>query len=147
MNKIAKVIIIVVITILATFAVHQVLTEKYADWVSTDGEITDVRFYHSKRRKRADVYSYEIYYTYNVDGKTYAGVDGYMGKESDTDAAAGQAVTVWYDPDDPSSSSFHKPSSGLWPFATFLIGLYLISQTLKSDTQTKKGRKYRVHQQ
>lgn len=147
MNKIIKVILIAVITIFAMFVVHQLLTEKYADWVSTDGEITDVRFYHAKRKKHADVYSYEIYYTYNVDGQTYAGVDGFNGKESDTDAAAGQAVTVWYDPDDPSSSSFGKPSSGLWPFAAFLIGLYLISQTLKSDTPTKKGRKYRVHTQ
>lgn len=135
---------IAALTVVAIFAVHQVLTEKYADWVSTDGEITDVRFYHSNRKKHIDSYTYEIYYTYSVDGQAYAGVDAYKGKESDTDAAAGQAVTVWYDPDDHASSSFHKPSSGLWPFAPFLVGAYLISQTLKGENSAKKGRKYRV---
>lgn len=147
MNKTIKAIIIVVITILATFAVHQVLTEKYADWVSTDGEITDVKFYHTKRKKHIDDYSYEIYYTYRVNGQTYSGVGFYMGKESDTDAAAGQAATVWYNPDDHSESSFHKPSSGLWLLVPVLIGAYLISQTLHSEKQTKKGRKFRVHAQ
>lgn len=147
MNKITKVIIIAVITVFAIFAVQQVLTAKYADWISTDGEIIDVRFYHAKRKKRTDVYTYEIYYTYNVDGQTYTGVDAYSGKESDTDAAAGQAVTVWYDPDNHSDSSFHKPGAELWPFVPFLIGAYLISQTLKGETQSKKGRKYRVHAQ
>ena len=139
MKKIIKIGIILAIAGVLALGIHFLRTKQYADWVSTGGVVTDVQFHrsHNARRKSYD-YTYEICYEYTVGDMVYSGVNTYSGRESDTDAAPGKPVTVWYDPDEPGESSYHKPGTGLDFIIPFFIALIPIRQILN---QKQKGRK------
>lgn len=137
MSKNLKAGLILALTVLAALAVHWGLIQKYSDWIPVDGVITDIQFHHSTIRRRTND-SYEIHYTYQVDGQAYSGVNAYSGRK--TDRFVGEAVTVWYDPDAPGDSSFHPPGPGLQPFIPILLGTWLTLRVLKVK---RKGRKRR----
>ena len=140
MNKTMKIILILAIAGVLALGVHLLRSHQYQEWLPADGVVMDVQFHrsHNSRRKSHD-YTYQIYYDYTVAGTAYSGVNTYSGRESDTEAAPGKQVTVWYDPDAPEKSSYHKPGTGL----DFLIPIFLafipIRMILKQKKQ--KGRK------
>ena len=137
MNKTVKIIIILVIAGVLALGIHFLRTAQYQDWLPTEGVVTDVQFHrsHRSRRKSYD-YTYQIYYDYTVQGVSHSGVNTYSGRVSDSDAAPGKQVTVWYDPDAPEHSSYHKPGTGLDFLYPFFIALIPIRMILK-----QKGRK------
>ena len=136
MRKSVKIIIILAVAGVLALGVHFLRTRQYADWIPAEGVVTDVQF-HRSYRKKSHRYTYRIYYDYTVDGVTYSGVNTYSGKESDTDAAAGKQVTVWYASDAPERSSYHKPGTGIDFLIPFFIALFPIRVILK-----QKGRKH-----
>ena len=136
MRKSVKIILILAVAGMLAFGVHILRTKQYQDWLPAAGVITDVQFHRSYRKKsRRD--TYQIYYEYSVDGVTYSGVNAYSGRESDTDAAAGNRVTVWYDPDAPDRSSYHKPGTGI----DFLIPIFIAFIPIRVILK-QKGRKH-----
>ena len=137
MSRNLKAGLILALTVLAALAVHLGLTRQYSDWVPVDGVVMDIQFHHATIRRRIHD-SYEIHYTYQVDGRTYSGVNAYSGRK--TDRFVGEAVTVWYDPDAPGDSSFHPPGPGLQPLIPVFLGIWLMLRVLKAN---RKGRKYR----
>lgn len=139
MKKAIKISLILAVAGVLAMGVHFLRTKQYNDWISTEGVVTDVQFHrsHNARRKSYD-YTYEIFYEYTVGDTVYTDVNTYSGRESDTDAATGKAVTVWYDPDAPEKSSYHKPGTGIDFLIPFFIALIPIRQILK---QKQKGRK------
>ena len=140
MRKSVKIILILVIAGVLAFGIHILRTNQYEDWLPADGVVTDVQFHrsHNSRRRSYD-YTYQIYYEYAVDGTGYSGVNTYSGKESDTDAAAGKQVTVWYDPDAPEQSSYHKPGTGIDFLIPFFLALIPIRMTLKQKGRKRSG--------
>ena len=85
------------------------------DWPQTDGSVAasgvDMKSDATDGRTRALRYSPAVSYGYDVDGRTYFSdrlgfTRVWTGEESDAQAIVrrypvGQAVTVYYDPDDP----------------------------------------------
>ena len=140
MSRTMKILLILLCAGLMALGIHFLRTKQYEDWVPTGGVVTDVQFrsHHRGTKKR---YTYEIYYEYAVNGAAYSGVNTYSGRESDTQAAPGKAVTVWYDPDAPEQSSYHKPGTGLDFIVPFFLALIPIRQLLNQKKQ--KGRKHR----
>ena len=138
MRKPIKIILILAVAGLLALGIHFLRTKQYEDWRPAEGVVTDVQFHrsHNSRRKGYD-YTYQIYYDYTVDGVTYSGVNTYSGRESDTEAVPGKRVTVWYDPDTPEQSSYHKPGTGIDFLIPFFLALIPIRMTLK-----QKGRKH-----
>ena len=122
MNKNLKIILLFVVAGVLSALLHFGMTARYADWISTDGVITDIQFHHSSPRRHTND-SYEIHFSYTVEGETYTGVNAYSGKK--TDRYVGEHVTVWYDPDHHDDASFHPPGPGVWPFVPFIIGIPL----------------------
>lgn len=142
MSKFVKFILILAAAGLISLGFQIGLTNQYADWVSADGVVTDIQFHHSSGgRHHGSSYSYEIYYSYTVDGKVYSGVNAYSGRETDTEE--GQAVTVWYDPDNHEDASFHPPGPGLYTIVPFIFAFPLAMRVLLTKKQTKRGRKHR----
>ena len=138
MRKSVKIILILVVAGVLAFGVHILRTRQYQDWLPAEGVITDVQFHRSYRKKsRRD--TYQIYYEYTVDGVTYTGVNAYSGRESDTDAAAGKQVTVWYDPDAPDKSSYHKPGTGIDFLIPIFIAFIPIRVILKQKGRKRSG--------
>ena len=138
MRKSVKIILILAIAAVLAFGVHILRTRQYQDWLPAEGVVTDVQFHRSYRKKsRRD--TYEIYYEYTVDGVTYSGVNAYSGRESDTDAAAGKQVTVWYDPDAPDKSSYHKPGTGIDFLIPIFIAFIPIRVILKQKGRKRSG--------
>lgn len=140
MKKIIKIGIILTVAGVLALGIHFWRTRQYSDWVSTAGMVTDVQFRSSHRARRKS-YTYQIFYEYTVGDTAYSGVNTYSGRASDTDAAPGKPVTVWYDPDTPGESSYHKPGTGLDFRIPLFIALIPIRQILK---QKQKGRKRSV---
>ena len=140
MRKSVKIILILAIAGALAFGIHILRTNQYKDWLPADGVVTDVQFHrsHNSRRRSYD-YTYQIYYEYAVDGAGYSGVNTYSGKESDTDASAGKQVTVWYNPDAPEQSSYHKPGTGIDFLIPFFIALIPIRMILKQKGQKRSG--------
>ncbi len=103
---------------IASIGIYFARTEQYKDWVSTPGIILDIETYRSKRSS-----SHRIYYSYSVDDMAYTGDSLYSGTH--TDFSEGDETDVWYNPQNPSESSFHKPGPGLDPYAPFFIGIPL----------------------
>ena len=138
MRKSVKIILILAVAGMLAFGVHILRTRQYQDWLPAEGVITDVQFHRSYRKKsRRD--TYQIYYEYTVDGVTYTGVNAYSGRDSDTDAAAGKQVTVWYDPDAPDKSSYHKPGTGIDFLIPIFIAFIPIRVILKQKGRKRSG--------
>ena len=140
MRKSIKIILILAVAGLLAMGIHFLRTYQYQDWRPTDGVVTDVQFHrsHNSRRKSYD-YTYRIYYDYTVDGVTRSGVNTYSGRESDTEAEPGKQVTVWYDPDAPEQSSYHKPGTGIDFLIPFFLALIPIRMTLKQKGRKRSG--------
>ena len=140
MRKSVKIILILAVAGVLAFGIHIQRTNQYKDWLPADGVVTDVQFLrsHNSRRRSYD-YTYQIYYDYTVDGVGYSGVNTYSGKESDTDAAAGKQVTVWYNPDAPEYSSYHKPGTGIDFLIPFFLALIPIRMILKQKGRKRSG--------
>ena len=138
MRKSVKIILILAVAGVLAIGVHILRTRQYQDWLPAEGVVTDVQF-HRSYRKKSSRYTYQIYYEYTVDGVTYSGVNAYSGRESDTDAAAGKQVTVWYDPDAPDKSSYHKPGTGLDFLLPIFIAFIPIRVILKQKGRKRSG--------
>ena len=140
MRKTIKIILVLAVAGLLALGIHFLRTYQYQDWLPADGVVTDVQFHrsHNSRRKSYD-YTYQIYYDYTVGGVTHAGVNTYSGKASDTDAAPGKQVTVWYDPDAPEQSSYHKPGTGIDFLIPFFLALVPIRMILKQKGRKRSG--------
>ena len=141
MNKFFKIIIILAVAGVISLGFQIGLTRKYADWLPTDGVITDIQFHHSSAGRRNSSSTYEIYYDYTVGASTYSGVNSYSGRE--TERFVGERVSVWYDPDNHQDASFHPPGPGLYPFVSFIFAFPLLVRIVFMKNPTKKGRKYR----
>lgn len=115
-NKYVLPVLILLVALLSSILIYVLRSEQYKDWTSAPGvilKIQDVRNFNVR-----------IYYAYTVDGKSYNG-DDLFGRSSESKNEEGQKVTVWYDPDHPSSSSFFKPHPGLDPYGPFFLGIPL----------------------
>lgn len=120
MKRLILPIAILLIACIASVGIYFARTEQYKDWVSTPGVIVDIENYRGSR-KRND--SHRIYFSYRVDGVDYTGDTLYSG--TSTDFSPGGSTDVWYNPENPSESSFHKPGPGLDPYGPFFIGIPL----------------------
>ena len=140
MRKSVKIILILAIAGMLALGIHVLRTRQYENWLPAEGVVTDVQFHRSRRSRRKSYdYTYQIYYEYSVDGAAYTGVNTYSGRESDTDAAAGKQVTVWYNPDALERSSYHKPGTGLDFLYPFFIALIPIRVILKQKGRKRSG--------
>ena len=123
--KIRNAVIIIVVASLLSVVLYFVKTEQYKDWQSTDGVLIDTQQFN-KRKGRG---SYRLYYCYTVDGVTYEGNELFSGNVPDSHYI-GEPVTVWYNPENHSSSCYAKPGPGLWPYAPFFLGFPLVLSAL-----------------
>ena len=138
MRKSVKIILILAIAGVLALGIHILRTRQYENWLPAEGVITDVQFNRSYRKKSSR-YSYQIYYEYTVAGAAYTGTNTYSGKKSDTDAAAGKQVTVWYDPDAPDKSSYHKSGTGIDFLIPIIIAFIPIRVILKQKGRKRSG--------
>lgn len=83
--------------------IHRERTEQNKNWALAPGIVL-------KRENLRD-FKVRIYYSYTVEDKLYRGNNLYRRSHGDY-ADVGDEVTVWYNPDKPSASSFHKPGRG-----------------------------------
>ncbi len=122
-RKIRNAIIILAVASVLSTVLYFAKTEQYKDWQSTDGVLTDTQqFYHKGR-------SYRLYYRYTVDGITYEGNELFSGNIPDSHYI-GEPITVWYNPENHSSSFYAKPGPGLWPYAPFFLGFPILLSAL-----------------
>lgn len=111
-------VIIIVIALICSVCIYYVRNERYKDWVSVSGVITNVEQYVSSNRTR-----HNIYYSYNVNGAEYTGEESFMGNNNGH--YSGEICDIWYDPDNITDSRFEKPGPGLNIFAPFFLGIPL----------------------
>lgn len=104
--------IVIALAVFLSIGIRYARTAQYKDYVSTQGVITRIDMRYSSGNSSDG--NHTIYFTYTVDGTEYSGANSYSGKN--TDFYEGQTVEVWYDPDNPEESSFHKPGPGLDPY-------------------------------
>ena len=86
-------------------------TEEYKDWTAVPGVVF--------KREWVRNFRVRIYYTYTVDGERYTGSELYH--RSNGTAEAGDETLIWYDPENPAHSSYHKPGPGLDPYGVYFL--------------------------
>ena len=121
--KIRNAFIVILVASLLSVALYFMKTEQYRNWQSTDGVLINYeQFYHNGR-------TYRLYYKYKVNGITYEGNELFSGNIPDSHYI-GERVTVWYNPENHSSSVYAKPGPGLWPYAPFFLGFPILLSAL-----------------
>lgn len=111
-------ILILAVACVASRLIFDARTEQYKDWKEAPGVVLE--------RKNVKDFRVRISYAYMVDGQVYRG-DALYHRSSDGKAAgAGTEVTIWYDPDIPSVSSYHKPSPGMDPLVPFFFAFFFM---------------------
>ena len=101
------------------FSVVQYIEKEaeFAQWKSASGLVQTIDFSH---RKKAGKSSHTITYSYEVENITYEGSNTYSGRSSDY--ISGDVTEIWYDPDEPSHSSFHRPNSLSYSLTPLFMG-------------------------
>ena len=90
----------------------------YKTWVTTEAYVDEVN-HEGVRKKNRRV---EVDYTYVVDGKTYTGHDSDSSMfRNASSVEEGTLQTIWYNPNDPSQSSYWKPN----PLAELELPLFM----------------------
>lgn len=102
--------LVIILAVVLSVGIYFVRTAQYNDYVSAPGVITQIDIRQGSGKSSGN---HTIYFTYTVDETEYSGASSYSG--SSTDRIEGETVEVWYDPDNPGESSFHKPVPGLDP--------------------------------
>ncbi len=115
-------LVTVLVTAASIFTIYTVRRIQKEDWKTAPGSITR-RFYYSYNFKM------QVDYSYYVSGTKYNGKEILVHKT--TDAQQGDAVEIWYDPDNPEKSSFSKPDPHfnaapiLFPAAVVMVVLII----------------------
>ncbi len=125
-------IIAILIAFISSGLIYLARTEQYKNWVSAPGVVLEIEIVYGGRRSRT---SHRIYYAYSIDGTDYTGNNLYSGRSSDF--SEGDSTEIWYNPDNPSESSFHKPGPGLDPYGPFFLAVPVIISFLLSNRRKK----------
>lgn len=112
---------VLLLALVCSVVIYFARTWQYQDWVSAPGVVTDLQHYSGHKRSSS---SYRIYFSFDVNGKTYQGSNLYTGKDAQT--AIGETREIWYNPKNPNQSSFHKPSPGLDPWAPWILAVPVV---------------------
>lgn len=103
--------------------IYFVRINEFKNWKPTVGTVTytEVRSGgpHGKFGASSTVY---YYYSYEVDRKTYKGLDAFSGKKARYEK--GEKCEIWYDPSNAEKSSFGgKPGPDLYIYIPFIMAL------------------------
>ncbi len=101
-RRIIPIIAVILIAAIASCVIYSVNAEKYKNWQETEGIVQEIE----QLRKLKD----RIHYTYIIDGKVYSGSELVHRSAHSNAKNAGDNISVWYDPDNPSSSFYLKPN-------------------------------------
>lgn len=125
-NRLLLLIGLFAVAALLSVGIYIFRTVQYEDWLPAQGVLTDAQQYYGGGggRRIGHGRSYRVFYTYTVEGKTYAGSEMFSGNVPDH-LAVGEAVEVWYDPDSPDKTSFGRPTPGLDPYGPLILALPL----------------------
>lgn len=125
-------IIIILIISMSSSAIYFAKTAQYKDWATAPGVILKIE-QHSD--------SYCIYCSYTINDHKYYSDYSYSGKA--TESAKNDVIKIWYIPDDPSQSSFHKASPGLDPFVPIFMCFPFLAGSIIIAIQSRKGKRLR----
>lgn len=111
-KRIIRSISVLIIAFVITVALHIQQENKYKDWVSTQGVLYNFEEVKSRSSRFGSSTFYRLYYTYEVNGTEYSGVDSHSGELPDH-YYIGENVSVMYDKSEPSASLHEKPKTNL----------------------------------
>lgn len=100
-------VVVLLLLVASSILIFQIRTEEYKDWTAVPGVVF--------KREWVRDFRVRIYDTYTVDGESYTRSEVYH--RSNGTAEAGDETLIWYDPENPAHSSYHKPGAGsgsLW---------------------------------
>ena len=112
---------VLAVAAILSVAVYFGRLEQYKSWLPAPGVVQRVELYSGGKHHSG---GHRIYFSFAVNGKEYRGSTSYSGRHSDFHQ--GDDVEVWYDPEDPTRSSFHKPSPGLDPIGPLFFGVGIV---------------------
>lgn len=111
-KRVIRAACVLIIAFVITIVLYIQQTNQYKDWISTQGVLYNHEEVSSRHSRFGSSSSYRLYYTYEVNGIEYAGVDSYSGELPDH-YHIGDTVKVMYDANEPSSSLHEKPKINL----------------------------------
>lgn len=123
MKKFLIPLCVLCLAIIASVTLYFTRINKFKDWKSTVGTVTHTEVTHgSPRGKSFGSSSVYYYYSYEVDGKAYEGLDVFSGKKANYET--GERCEIWYDPDNAEKSAFGaRPGPGLYVYIPFIMAL------------------------
>lgn len=102
-------VVVLLLLVASSILIFQIRTEEYKDWTAVPGVVF--------KREWVRDFRVRIYDTYTVDGERYTRSEVYH--RSNGTAEAGDETLIWYDPENPAHSSYHKPGPGLDPYGVY----------------------------
>lgn len=132
-EQVLKLIGLFILAAIISVSLYFIKAEQYKNWLPEKGILTNIENYSARRSRHDTRRSYCLFYSYMVDGKIYDGSSSYSGKAPDNHFI-GEQVDVWYNPEEPSQSSYHKPGPGLYPYLPFIFYLPISLIVLKSTS-------------
>lgn len=114
-KKLVSVIAVIVIAAVISGIIYIADTNKFSDWETAPGIITEIEI----MRKLKD----KIHYTYTVDGNMYSGSELVNRASVSSGRKVGDEVSIWFDPNNPSSSFYLQPNPTFQALAPFFLAV------------------------
>jgi len=109
-------LLIIIAAAICSVIISTTKNNDYSKWL--EAQATVIRWEELKHHNT------RVYFNYTVDGQAYSGSELFH-DSPENPYPAGSQKTVWYDPDDPTRVSFHKPNASLDSLAPFFIAVPL----------------------
>ncbi len=131
-------LVVLIIAALLSLFFYIYRTERFRDWQSTVGIITDYKVTKSHSRRGGTTTTHSFHYTYTVDNVTYTGTDSFGGVSKEYHI--GDDTEVWYDPQNHADSAMGKPGPELYVYAPLFLAAPLALAACTSSILSRNKR-------
>lgn len=131
MKKILMPLSVLLLAAIISAVLYFVRIEIFKDWQTTTGTVTNTEITHGKQRRWVINY----YWSYTVDGVEYSGYDNFNYRKPSKNFSAGAQKKIYYNPENPSQSSFHKPGPDIYPYIPFIFAVPVMLAVYHTQAQ------------
>ncbi len=116
-KKLTSVIAVIAVAAIISCIIYITDCNKYRDWTTAPGVITEIEVTRNHNSR--------IHYKYAFDGVVYSGSELVDRASVSSGRKTGDEVSIWIDPDNPSSSFYLQPNPTFQAFAPFFLAVPL----------------------
>lgn len=134
-NKAVVIFAVIAAALVIGVVVSALQNARFDRWASTGAVVSGWTNMHSR--------SVRVDFSYTVDGVQYSGFTVYPRSGVTDKKASGEQVVIWYNPENPAQSSYHKPSGDIELYAPLFLAIPICLAVFTVMSRNEDREKYR----